>query len=66
MLTPIVNVFIDEPLSYFAFCSLITRYMSFDHDQIEINCHLYLFYLIFQSIDYELWKKVNPNEEDLR
>ncbi len=66
MLTPIVYVFIDESLSYFAYCSLMTRYMNslFDQDQIEINHRLYLFNLIFQSIDYELWKKININEED--
>jgi hypothetical protein len=66
MLTPIIYVFIDESLSYFAYCSLMTRYMSslFDKDQTEINHRLYLFNLIFQSIDYELWKKINLNEED--
>ncbi len=65
MLTPIVYVFIDESLSYFAFCSLMTRYMSslFDQDQIEINHRLDLFNLIFQSIDNELWNKINLNEE---
>jgi hypothetical protein len=65
MLTPIVYVFVDESLSYFSFCSLMSRYMNsvFDHDQIEINRRLYLFNLIFQSIDYELWKKINLNEE---
>ncbi len=66
MLTPIVYVFFDESFSYFAFCSLMNRYMSslFDQDQIEINHRLYLFNLLFQSIDYELWKKINSNEED--
>lgn len=66
MLTPIVYVFIDESLSYFAYCSLMNRYMNslFDLDQIEINRRLYLFNLIFQSIDYELWKKINLNEEN--
>jgi hypothetical protein len=66
MLTPIVYVFVDESLSYFSFCSLMTRYMNslFDHDQIEINRRLDLFNLIFQSIDYELWKKINLNDDD--
>ena len=66
MLTPIIYVFNDESLSYFAFCSLMTRYMSslFDHDQIEINHRLYLFNLIFQSIDYELWKTIHLISED--
>jgi hypothetical protein len=41
----------------------MTRYINsrFDQDQIEINHRHYLFYLIFQSIDYELWKKINLN-----
>ncbi|UJR24738.1 hypothetical protein I4U23_006112 [Adineta vaga] len=66
MLTPIVYVFIDESMSYFAFCSLMTRYMNslFDQDQIEINHRLYLFDLMFRSIDYELWKKINFNHEE--
>ena len=66
MLTPIVYVFIDESFSYFAFCSLMTRYIRllFDRDQIEINKRLYLFNLMLQSIDYELWKKINSTEED--
>ena len=48
------------------FGSLMTRYMNslFDHDQIEINHRLYLFNFIFQSTDYEIWKKINLNEED--
>ncbi len=66
MLTPIVYVFIDESLSYFAFCSLMSRYMNslFDQDQIEINRRLYLFNLIFQSIDNELWNKIHSNQGD--
>ena len=66
MLTSITYVFIDESLSYFAYCSLMNRYMNslFDLDQIEINHRLYLFNLIFPSIDYELWKKINLNEEN--
>lgn len=66
MLTPIVYVFNDESMSYFAFCSLINRYMKslFDRDQIEINRRLHLFDLIFQSIDQLLWKKIYSNEEN--
>lgn len=66
MLTPIVYVFVDESMSYFGFCSLMNRYMKslFDNDQIEINRRLYLFNLIFHSIDYQLWKKINLNEEN--
>lgn len=60
MLTPIVYVFQNESLSYFAYCSLMTRYMNsiFDRDQIEINHRFYLFNLLFQSIDYQLWKTI--------
>jgi hypothetical protein len=36
----------------------------FDNDQIEINHRLHLFNLIFHSIDYQLWKKINLNEEN--
>lgn len=66
MLTPIVYVFINESLSYFAYCSLMNRYMNslFDLDQIEINHRIYLFNLIFPSIDYELYKKINLIEEN--
>jgi hypothetical protein len=66
MLTPIVYVFNDESISYFAFCSLMNRYMStlFDPDQIEINRRLRLFNLLFRSIDEELWNKMNFNEEN--
>ncbi|CAF1169722.1 unnamed protein product [Adineta steineri] len=66
MLTPIVYVFVDESLSYFAYCSLMTRYMNllFDQDQIEINHRLYLFNLLFHSIDNELWKKIYFNQEE--
>ncbi|CAF0997129.1 unnamed protein product [Rotaria sordida] len=66
MLTPIVYVFIDESMSYFAFCSLMNRYMSslFDQDQIEINRRIRLFNLILHSIDNELWNKINVNEEN--
>ena len=66
MLTPIVYVFIDESISYFAFCSLIDRYMNslFDHDQIEIHRRLHLFDVIFQSVDHNLWKKIYSNEEN--
>ena len=66
MLTPIVYVLVDESMSYFAFCSLMNRYMStlFDRDQIEINRRLYLFDLIFQSIDNDLWKKIYSNEDN--
>ena len=61
MLTPIVYVFIDESMSYFGFCSLMNCYMKslFDNDQIEINRRIDLFNLIFHSIDYQLWKKIN-------
>ncbi|CAF1523854.1 unnamed protein product [Didymodactylos carnosus] len=50
MLTPMVYVFSDESLSYFAFCSLMTRYMSslFDQDHIEINHRLYFINSIFR------------------
>ncbi|CAF3289759.1 unnamed protein product [Rotaria sp. Silwood2] len=66
MLTPIVYVFIDESISYFAFCSLMNRYMSslFDRDQIEINRRIRLFNLILRSIDDELWNKISFNEEN--
>ena len=66
MLTPIVYVFIDESMSYLAFCSLINRCMNslFDRDQVEINHRLRLFDLIFQSIDHDLWKKIYSNEEN--
>ncbi|CAF0952762.1 unnamed protein product [Adineta ricciae] len=65
MLTPIVYVFLDESMSYFAYCSLMTRYMSslFDRNQIEINHRLYRFDLIFRSIDYELWSQINLNND---
>ena len=61
MLTPIVYVFENESLSYFAYCSLMTRYMNsiFDHDQIEMNHRFNLFNFLFQSIDYQLWKTID-------
>lgn len=66
MLTPIVYIFVDESMSYFAFCSLMNRYMStlFDRDQVEINRRLYLFDLILQSIDNDLWKNIYSSEEN--
>ncbi|CAF1601843.1 unnamed protein product [Rotaria sp. Silwood1] len=66
MLTPIVYVFKDESISYFAFCSLMNRYMNslFDHDQIEINYRIRLFNLILHLIDEQLWAKINSNEEN--
>ena len=66
MLTPIVYVFNDESMSYFAYCSLMNGYMNclFDRDQMEINDRLQLFDLIFESIDNDLWKKIYSNEEN--
>ncbi|CAF2082147.1 unnamed protein product [Rotaria magnacalcarata] len=66
MLTPIFYVFMSECLSYFAFCSLMTRYMSllFDRDQTEIYRRIRLFNSIFRSIDNELWNKIDFHEED--
>lgn len=68
MLTPIVYVFVDEAMSYVAFCSLMSRSMSalFDRDQLEINRRLCLFDLLLHAIDVELWAKLNSNDEDSR
>lgn len=66
MLTPIVYIFRDESLSYFGFISLMNRYMNslFDRNQIEINNRLDLFNILLNSIDNELWKKINSNKEN--
>lgn len=66
MLTLIVYVFRNESLSYFAYYSLMNRYMNslFDPDQIEINHRIRLFNNIFRSNDNELWNKINLNEDN--
>lgn len=66
MLTPIVYVFMDESLSYFAYCSLMNRYMSslFDRDQNEIHRRARLFNSLLHSIDRELWNKINSYKDD--
>ena len=66
MLTPLVYVFVDESMSYFAYCSLMTRYMTnhFDRDYQEIFRRFHLFHLLIQSIDKELWKQFQINDEE--